>query len=68
MRYFLRFIDLESTFDNYGFQKKVSALHSWTWLCQITDILNSMVLHLNLMPSPQLVSLISNTLESLNKH
>lgn len=26
MRYFLRFIDLESTFDNHGFQKKVSAL------------------------------------------
>lgn len=23
MRYFLRFVDLESTFDNHGFQKKV---------------------------------------------
>ena len=28
MRHFLRFIDLDSTFDEYGFQKKVSALHS----------------------------------------
>lgn len=25
MRYFLRFIELESAFDNHGFQKKVSA-------------------------------------------
>lgn len=25
MRYFLRFIDLESTFENHGFQKKVNA-------------------------------------------
>ena len=26
MRYFLRYIDLESTFDNHGFEKKVGAL------------------------------------------
>ena len=30
MRYFLRFIDLESTFDDHGFQKKVSLSRSWT--------------------------------------
>ena len=29
MRYFLRFIDLESTFDNHGFQKKVGALYHY---------------------------------------
>ena len=28
MRDFLRFIDLDSTFDEYGFQKKVNALYS----------------------------------------
>ena len=27
MRHFLRFIDLDSTFDNHGFQKKVKALY-----------------------------------------
>jgi len=32
MRYFLRFIDLESTFDDYGFQKKVGSLYSWHYL------------------------------------
>lgn len=26
MRHFLRFIDLDTTFDNYGFVKKVSLL------------------------------------------
>ena len=26
MRYFLRYIDLESTFDKHGFEKKVGAL------------------------------------------
>lgn len=25
MRYFLRFVDLESTFEKHGFEKKVSA-------------------------------------------
>ena len=28
MRHFLRFIDLDSTFDNYGFVKKVSPFPS----------------------------------------
>ena len=30
MRHFLRFIDLDDTFDKYGFNKKVSVLSQFT--------------------------------------
>ena len=39
MRYFLRFIELESAFDNHGFQKKVGAVRYPDRLGHVSEII-----------------------------
>lgn len=40
MRHFLRFIDLDDTFDNHGFNKKVSRVDESTWIYANSNIID----------------------------